>query len=116
MSEDTLEPAVDDTGNQHTRWLQLIEMTKELKRLAQRGDWNGLNSLSARRDILLNDFFSQDLVDDMRTIVQKDIAFIKQTDEDTVMIVQKNKDLLAEEITRLQVKRKQIQSYISNSD
>jgi len=116
MSDNTLEPAVDDTGNQHTRWLKIVEMSKELRRLAQRSDWSELNTLSERRDVLLNEFFQQDLAPGMRDIVVEDIKTIREIDEDTLTLVQKNKDLLADEIIRLQVKRKRLHSYISNSE
>ncbi len=116
MSDNTPAPAVDETGNQHTQWLKIVEMSRELKRLAQRSDWSELNTLSERRDILLNNFFEQELVQEMRNIVLEDIKEIRQMDEDIVSLVQKNKDLLADEIIRLQAKRKRLHCYISNSE
>lgn len=97
-------------------WQQIVDMTEEIRNLAQAKNWQEMDRVAVRRDRLLKRFFRRDLEEPLRSRVVEDLRAIREKDQETVRLVQKNKDLLAEELSRLQVQKKRITDYISNSE
>lgn len=97
-------------------WQQIVDMTEKIQNLARAKDWREMDRVAARRDRLLKRFFRREPEEPLRSRVMEDLRAIREKDQETIRLVQKNKDLLAEELSRLQVQRKRITDYISNSE
>lgn len=102
-------------GERLAQWADILEMTEEMQQLAQRGDWQSLDEMSARREELLQAFFATPLPEDLHELIKKDIRHIQDIDANVVHRVQKSRAVLTDEITRLQAQKKRIKDYLSNS-
>lgn len=102
-------------GVQHRHWQEIVDISDKILGLAQRSDWGQVDSLSLKREAMLERFFAQAIESGLVETIQKGIDDIRLKDEEVVRLVKKNRALLADEITGLQAKKKHIQDYLSNS-
>jgi hypothetical protein len=96
-------------------WKEIVDISNEILNLAQRNDWGQVDSLSLKREAMLERFFAQAIESEVVESIQKGIDEIRVKDEEVVRLVKKNRALLADEISGLQAKKKHIQDYLSNS-
>ncbi|MCW8883773.1 MAG: flagellar protein FliT [Motiliproteus sp.] len=68
-----------------------IDASKELLEAAQASRWEELENLIQRRDKQLNQLISVDFSTDQAEDVRRAIAVIKQSDKELMMLVEKNK-------------------------
>lgn len=106
----------DNSRTAAESWQQIVDMTEKIQNLARAKDWQEMDRVAVRRDRLLKRFFRREPEEPLRGRVMEDLRAIREKDQETIRLVQKNKDLLAEELSRLQVQRKRITDYISNSE
>lgn len=97
-------------------WQQIMDLSERLLPLAEASDWQALDALSAERETLLQAFFQQPIAPALHEEIQRDIAQIRAQDEKTVQLVQKNRSELADEIQRLQARKKMVQDYLDHSE
>jgi len=101
-------------GERLVLWARILDTTDEMLRLAQRGDWQTLDTLSLERETWLQSFFASPLPRELHARIKKDIRHIQTVDIEVVRTVQKNRAALTDEITRLQARKKRIKDYLSN--
>ncbi|MDP2139333.1 MAG: hypothetical protein Q8L20_00855 [Gammaproteobacteria bacterium] len=100
---------------QRQEWSELIDISKKLLQLSQCGNWQQVDELSLHRETMLENFFSKGVAQEFIKSVQEGIEEIRKTDEEIVRMVKKNRTELADEISKLTIKRKHVKDYISNS-
>jgi hypothetical protein len=106
----------DSHQEQARKWLQILELSRNILECAQRSDWEKVDAQASAREAELDAFFRQAVESTLVETVQKGIAEMMAQDEEIVRLVKKNREDLAREIMDLQAKRKQIRDYISNSE
>lgn len=117
MSPDTpSDNTPDSQGERLALWARILEATDELRALAGRSDWQALDELSVRREAWLQEFFRTPVPDELNDLIRRDIRYIQEADAEVVQLVEKNRALLTDEISRLQTHRKRIRDYLSHSD
>ena len=101
---------------QGNEWTEIMQLSDRLLELAKASDWEQLDELSAEREQMLKDFFGQPIAESLHAGIQEDIRHITEQDKVIVQVVQNNRTELADEITRLQARKRMIKDYLSNSD
>jgi succinate dehydrogenase flavin-adding protein (antitoxin of CptAB toxin-antitoxin module) len=99
--------------DQLVSWISIVACSDRLLQLAYQKNWQSLLDLHAHRDVLLENFFNQEIEKDIVENIRIDIVAIQRRDEEIVRLVKNNQQQLGGESQQLQAMKKRISSYLS---
>ncbi len=100
-----------ETASEQARWQTILDLSTRMLELAGARDWQSLKALLDARDKLLKHYFAEDAAPERAAQLQEQIALLQANDRLIVELTQKNRDLLEDELIRLQRARQQILQY-----
>ena len=93
------------------QWKTILDLSTRMLEHAETRDWQSLEALMSARDRLLKLYFADGAVPERVSMLKEQIATIQANDRLIVELTQKNRELLAEELIKLQRARQQILQY-----
>lgn len=96
------------------QWKTILDLSTRMLEHAETRDWQSLEALMGARDKLLKLYFTQETAPGRVATLQEQIATIQANDRLIVELTQKNRELLAEELIKLQRARQQILQYLKS--
>jgi hypothetical protein len=99
------------TRSELAQWRTILDISQRMLELAQVRDWQSLESLMTARDKLLPLYFVDDAPPTRATQLQEHIRVIQDNDRLIMELTQKNRELLADELLKLQKARQLISHY-----
>lgn len=94
------------------QWKTILDLSTRMLEHAETRDWQSLEALMSARDRLLKLYFGDGVAPARVATLQEQIATIQANDRLIVELTQKNRELLAEELIKLQRARQQILHYL----
>ena len=93
------------------QWRTILDLSTRMLEQAETRDWQALEALMSARDRLLKLYFADGAAPGRVEMLKEQIAVIQANDRLIVELTQKNRELLAEELIKLQRARQQILQY-----
>ena len=93
------------------QWKTILDLSTRMLEHAETRDWQSLEALMSARDRLLKLYFADGAAPERVSMLKEQIATIQANDRLIVELTQKNRELLAEELIKLQRARQQILQY-----
>lgn len=93
------------------QWKTILDLSTRMLEQAETRDWQSLEVLMSARDKLLKLYFADGAAPGRVDMLKEQIAVIQANDRLIVELTQKNRELLAEELIKLQRARQQILEY-----
>jgi len=93
------------------QWRTILDLSTRMLEHAETRDWQSLEALMSARDKLLKLYFAEGAAPARVAMLKEQIATIQANDRLIVELTQKNRELLAEELIKLQRARQQILQY-----
>lgn len=101
----------DESRRDTAQWRTILDLSTRMLEHAETRDWQSLEALMSARDRLLKLYFADGAAPQRVALLQEQIAVIQANDRLIVDLTQKNRELLAEELIKLQRARQQILQY-----
>jgi hypothetical protein len=99
------------TRSELAQWSTILDLSQRMLELAQVRDWQSLESLMTAREKLLPLYFVDDVAPARATELQEHIRVIQDNDRLIVELTQINRELLADELLKLQKARQLVSHY-----
>lgn len=100
-------------ATQLAAWQQIMALSDQLMHSARRQDWDNLDRLHGERELALEHFFREALLEELIPQVQQDIKKIRDQDNEIVQMVKNNREQLGAESKRLQLLKNRVKEYLS---
>jgi len=100
-----------ESRSEMAHWRTILDLSTRMLEHAETRDWQSLEALMSARDKLLKLYFTESAAPQRVAMLQEQIAMIQANDRLIVELTQKNRELLAEELIKLQRARQQILQY-----
>jgi hypothetical protein len=100
-----------ESRTEMAQWKTILDLSTRMLEQAETRDWQALEALMSARDRLLKLYFADSAAPERVAILKEQIAMIQANDRLIVELTQKNRELLAEELIKLQRARQQILQY-----
>ena len=100
-----------ESRREMAQWRTILDLSTRMLEHAETRDWQSLEALMSARDKLLKLYFADGAAAERVAMLKEQIATIQANDRLIVDLTQKNRELLAEELIKLQRARQQILQY-----
>jgi len=97
--------------NLERQWQEILNLSTQMREFAEKRDWNSLQDAIAARELLLSSHFSDKTLALQAAENVARIQKLKEIDGAIMELTNKNKQLLAKEIVKLQRGRTGLSAY-----
>ena len=99
------------TRTEREQWGTILELSTRMLEQAEIRDWDSLNGLMDARDKLLKLYFTQSDSVARNEELREQIAMIQDNDRLIVELTKSNRELLADELIKLQKAKQTVNAY-----